>query len=126
MSVAATNYEGNYRLKEVAGDEIAAVVLPRDFDVKLEAVDGKPDEYNLYAKIGNNLSTRIKVSHGSEGPDALKLGMVRSSRMMPPQDIFKVEQALSSLLPDMNQIQLEGEELLLQGPRGKIICSKQA
>ena len=90
--------------------------------------DGKT--LSLYTKIGNNMGG-IMLLVDDETNDVkeqtIKVGPLRSTMMMPPPQIFALEQYLTKYLSTMDTLKLndDGDELVMLGS-GRIICQNVA
>jgi hypothetical protein len=129
-SMAVNNYEGLYRLSQLFDDEMGEIPLPdKEFKVKMEpdAKAGVPNSYNMGLLLGNSMGGSVIVSESDvDGKDAVKIGSLRSTMMMPPEDVFTIEMALRDTLPASTLIHLErnDELLVIEGPKGKMICTR--
>ena len=129
MAVNTTNYAGAYKLSQlfdgVAPNRLEVVLPSADFAVQLQA-DSEVDQYRLTIKLGNNMGGVVKVSQSSvDGRDAFSMdGPMFSTRMMPPPELFAVERAVSKIVPAMEQIYFDNDELVLEGPKGSMRCTK--
>lgn len=115
---AAAMYDGDYSFVEVYDESSEPVKIPDSetlpFVVRLE---GETDtEYSVYMKIGNNLGGTMKI----EG-STVTVGSMRSTMMMPAKKIYKFELKLNEMLPAMNTISISGDQLTLEGTKGKIV-----
>jgi hypothetical protein len=60
----------------------------------------------------------------------IRIGPVRSTMMMPEESVFLLEVAMTDILPEMSTIELVTNEedgtalLVLEGPKGKLVCEK--
>ncbi|CAB9510164.1 expressed unknown protein [Seminavis robusta] len=76
--------------------------------------------YMISLRIGNSLRADMKVTNNnnSGGHDTVHFGDVMSTMMMPPENIFKLEQFLTANLPKMNEIYLtdQDDKLIVEGP----------
>ena len=106
------------------------VTLPNDSTYKFH-IEEEEDEYHLRLniKIGNNLGGLITVEKGEDNnPSSTRtvlISRIRSTRMRPPESLFKLETYLTNILPKMVSMSVEGEKLVFEG-EGKIVCQLQS
>lgn len=144
-AVVETNvadYTGNYTLVSIY-DSVKAesVVIPvgandgsdskYDFYMQLnpadDAMDDDLDKYNVAIKLGNRLSTWMSVS-AADGTTIVDMGAILSTRMMPPKEVWVVESAVNSILPECTQIRFLDDmetQLELDCPSGTIEWSRR-
>jgi len=128
--MAVNNYEGLYRLSQLFDDQMGEMSLPdKEFKVKmdLDAKAAVPNIYNMGLILGNSMGALVTVSDSNEDDkDAVKIGPLRSTMMMPPEDVFKIEMALRDILPASTFIHLEQNDdmLVIEGPKGKMHCTR--
>lgn len=81
------------------------------YALKVTGVDH--DAWNLAARVGNNLGCRVERAGGG---GAVRLaGRVRSTMMMPPPDVYALEQEALRMLEGITALRREGAELVLAG-----------
>lgn len=106
----AGKYAGTYVLQEATNENNEPVHVPGHFDLVLrsEGKDGDEDgSYGMSLRIGNALRARVRISESSAGgPEAIDIGPIMSTMMMPPENLFKLEQFMSHALPEMTTIEL--------------------
>jgi hypothetical protein len=132
-------FAGSWRLAEVFDDRMASINLPEgSFLLTLQPKDDfwSSGTYDLGLALGNRLGGRMTVavpmeSDGlSPGKRNIKIGPVRSTMMMPEESVFRLEVALTDILPEMSTIELvinqqdETTLLVFEGPKGKLVCEK--
>ena len=121
-----SNYEGLYKLTSLYDTETGEVALPEK-EITVRFQPGNDHQYALGIKVGNSMGSTVTLSDSSEPDrDAVSVGPVRSTMMMPPQDQFAVEKVLSRILPAMEFLHLEnGNDLLvMEGSKGSMRCSR--
>ena len=121
-----SNYEGLYKLTSLYDSETGEVALPEK-EITVRFQPGNDHQYALGIKVGNSMGSTVTVSDSSEPDrDAVSVGPVRSTMMMPPQEQFAVEKVLSRILPAMEFLHLEnGNDLLvMDGSKGSMRCSR--
>jgi hypothetical protein len=134
IAVPNSNYEGVYRLTKVLDANMEEVPVPNgDFTVRMQP-GAQANQYNVNIKLGNLMGASATVSDltTSDGTvdnvqkDAIAISGVRSTMMMPFKELYKVEMALSTILPAAKLIHLETEDTLLviEGPKGTIQCTR--
>jgi hypothetical protein len=132
-------FAGSWKLTSVFDDEMAPIIVPEgDFRLTLEPSKDfwRSGNYDMGLKIGNRLGGRMtalvrKETDGLGGEKRnIRIGPVRSTMMMPEASVFRLEVALTDILPAAATAELviqeaEGTTLLvLEGPKGKLICEK--
>lgn len=133
-------FAGSYKLVSITDADLAPIAIPDGSDFKLTlkpAADFTTSgTYDLQLALGNRLGGRLTLTDEDEAtPDsgskqAVRIGPIRSTMMMPPPEIFKLEMALSDILPDAQTIELQpgqggsGALLVLQGAKGKLVCEQ--
>lgn len=121
-TMAVSNYEGVYRLTKVLDVDMIEIPIPEgDFTIRMKP-GNVANQYDLGIKLGNSMGTVVTVSDSDDGEkDAVAIGGVRSTMMMPPEKVFKLEVALSDMLPAATLIHLEDDNLLvIEGPKGTV------
>jgi len=121
-----SNYEGSYKLTQLYDSETGEVPIPKEFVVRFRPGPAA-NRYQVGFKIGNSMGGTVIVSESSEDSrDAVKVGPVRSTMMMPAADVYEVEKALTKMLPDMEFIRLENSDdlLVMEGPKGSMRCAR--
>jgi hypothetical protein len=130
-------FAGSWKLAEVFDDRMASINLPEgDFLFTLQPSKDfwRSGTYDMSLALGNRLGGRITVavpmeSDGlSPGKRKIRIGPVRSTMMMPEESVFRLEVAMTDILPEMSTIELKEEDgtalLVLEGPKGKLVCEK--
>jgi hypothetical protein len=128
-TMAVSNYEGVYSLTKVLDANMGEIPIPSgDFKVRMQA--GKvANQYDMGVKLGNMMGSSVTVTDSDvSNKDAVTISGMRSTMMMPPENIFKVEVALSDILPAANLIHLEDNDnlLVIEGPKGTVQCTRNA
>jgi hypothetical protein len=130
-------FQGSYKIIEVLDADMAAIIMPAgEFRLTLEATKDfwRSGNYDMHLALGNRMGGKLTVAVPQEG-DGLKaterkvrIGPVRSTMMMPPEAVFRLEMALTDSLPGMETIELHADEtppkLVLQGSKGKLVCEQ--
>jgi hypothetical protein len=114
--MASTSYTGSYRLTGVYESGNKINIPDGDFLFKMEETED-PNTFSFGIKIGNSLGSSFTVVPGTH---KISVGMVRSTMMMPPPEIFALEQTLSKILPVVDTISLCDESLILEGDEAKL------
>jgi hypothetical protein len=140
----ANKYEGSYLLSKIVDVAKGEEIFPPDGDLSIEikAVDETINTYDWSIKIGNRLSIRMVVasspplassevvsssnndSNSDKDAVSFATGMI-STRMMPPKELYRLEVALSGILPatqfmyfDLND---ESQQAItMEGPKGSV------
>ena len=123
-----SNYEGLYKLTSLYDTETGEVALPEN-EITVRFQPGLDHQYAIGIKVGNSMGSTITVSDSSEPDrDAVSVGPVRSTMMMPPQEQYAVEKALSKILPAMEFLHLErGDDMLvMEGSKGSMQCLRSS
>jgi len=138
---------GDWKLVELYDDQNQPVEIPdaspsssdRDGFVlhltKKQGDDGDDDNedgttLSLFTKIGNSMGGIILLVDDNANGDneqTIKVGPLRSTMMMPPPQIFALEQYLTKYLSTMDTLKLndDGDELVMLGS-GRIVCQNVA
>jgi hypothetical protein len=80
--------------------------------------------YDMSLALGNRLGGRITVavpmeSDGlSPGKRKIRIGPVRSTMMMPEESVFRLEVAMTDILPEMSTIELVAQRRRRNGAPG--------
>lgn len=127
ITMAVHNYEGVFHLTKVLNAKNEEVLVPEgDFKVRMQPGQ-QANQYDMNIKVGNSMGASATVSGSDDDvKDAVAIGGVRSTMMMPPKEIFEVEMALSDILPSARLIYLaENNSLLvIEGSKGTIKCTR--
>ena len=136
LGVNMTNYDGVYKISTLLQGEAPnrqEVSLPSpDFVVRFQAKnETASQQYRLMIKLGNRLMGDATISESpllAGGRDVFALdGPMVSTRMMPPPEIYAVEQAVLRVLPAFERIYFDKDDkLVLQGPTGLMRCTKSS
>lgn len=122
----AARYDGVFKLLEAWDENSLAVDIPGDFNLVLQSED--ESHYNLSLRIGNSLGARMAVETNPSGPDGVDVGPIMSTMKMPPENIFKLEQFMTSALEKATTIQLDQDKshLVFEGEgTEKIVFQKE-
>ena len=121
-------YDGIFKLSEAINGEGESVPLVNGKPFVLVVRSESPTHYAMSLRLGNSLRCDMKVSPSTDASahDRVHVGDVMSTMMMPPENIFKVEQFLTSYLPNSTDIYLsdDGDTLTLEGD-GKIVFARE-
>jgi hypothetical protein len=129
-----SGYEGTYRLYKVidTAAENGECTLPLgDFRVQIKRNE---NDYDLHIKIGNSLNGQMTIvpRTSSSGPhsgahDAVSIRRISSTRMMPPEPLYRLERALLDILPEVEDIYWNDVgQLVWEGPRGSVLCTRDS
>lgn len=132
LGVNMTNFDGVYKIYKLLEGEAPnrqEISLPSpDFVVRLQAKnETASQQYRLMIKLGNRLAGDATISESAiAGRDAFALdGPMVSTRMMPPPEIYAVEQVVLRIVPEIELIYFDKDDkLVLQGPTGLMRCTK--
>jgi META domain len=129
QTMAAQNYEGSYRLTKVIDENMGEIPIPTgDFIFRMNPSNADANQYNLGIKLGNSMGASATVSdldNENSSEDTISIRGVRSTMMMPPPEIFRIETAMSDLLPSVTTINLENDVLTLKGSKGIIEATRK-
>jgi len=122
----SAKYDGMWKFESAVDEAHAPVTIPGSFSV---VVRSESDErYALSVRVGNSMRADMRVQAGQEGAavDHVHIGDCMSTMMMPPENLFKFEQFLTTGLPKMQTITLseDGNKMILEGA-SKITLSKE-
>eukprot|EP00568_Trieres_chinensis_P011360 CAMPEP_0183301720 /NCGR_PEP_ID=MMETSP0160_2-20130417/7746_1 /TAXON_ID=2839 ORGANISM="Odontella Sinensis, Strain Grunow 1884" /NCGR_SAMPLE_ID=MMETSP0160_2 /ASSEMBLY_ACC=CAM_ASM_000250 /LENGTH=305 /DNA_ID=CAMNT_0025464391 /DNA_START=67 /DNA_END=984 /DNA_ORIENTATION=- len=107
------SYCGDWTLKKAfEGPELVEKPIPEDANIilRLSLEDG--DRYALSLKVGNKMHTTLKLSGKLDAFDTIEVGMLSSTRMLPPPELFDMESFLSTNLPNLHKM-IVGEDGIL-------------
>ena len=114
-------FDGDYLLTELFDENHVAVAIPpgREFRLHLasEAVNEDSTSYSFSIKIGNSMAASMTVT----GRHGVTFGPVIATRMMPPPELYSIEQGLFRVLPEASFIILTDGVLTLEGSKGGVI-----
>jgi META domain len=118
---------GKYSLSEVFDAKEEPVQLPVGrFDLQVAPVesDGEQTEsktirYRYNLKIGNMLGGSFELIRNTN--ELTKMGPMRSTMMMPPQELYALENKLNKMLPAVTQLDLEESKLVFKGSEGSVV-----
>lgn len=129
MTIAdKSDYTGRWQIVETYDEDLQPVELPEgSFYMELKDDDSEDDALVAFMKIGNSMRSKITFSGTSESGDAIAVGGLMSTMMMPPEPLFRFETYLSNTLPKMTTVekQTAGDttQLVFSGT-GKIVCKE--
>ena len=112
MAASCVNYAGTYKLSSAFENGSPVHIPPGNFLLQVREAD-TPNVYPFGIKIGNSLGSTFSVS--GDDDRTVAVGLMRSTMMMPPPDMFELEKALSRIMPTLTSIQLEEDHLVLEG-----------
>ena len=135
-------YDGVYqiaRLWEGAAPNRQEVVLPLEESllVRFHATNNNETDYyyqpyRIVFNLGNRLMGDATISPNEQqqsgGRDVFDMDSpMLSTRMMPPPEIYAVEQVILQVVPEMERIYFDkNEKLVLEGPTGLMRCTKSS
>eukprot|EP00531_Pseudo-nitzschia_arenysensis_P019577 CAMPEP_0116125234 /NCGR_PEP_ID=MMETSP0329-20121206/5702_1 /TAXON_ID=697910 /ORGANISM="Pseudo-nitzschia arenysensis, Strain B593" /LENGTH=142 /DNA_ID=CAMNT_0003619261 /DNA_START=117 /DNA_END=545 /DNA_ORIENTATION=- len=132
IAEAATNAVGEWKLNEVwRENEAEPLSITRDgesYIMKIYPDDEKsPGSHRFSVKVGNSLTSSIKILEEDGDQQKIEIGFVMSTRMMPrSEEKRELEGYLSDQLPNMTSMRVkdEGEELILSTESGaRMVCA---
>ena len=104
-------FVGKWKLMEAFDEEFLPFSLPEgDFVMELRADASCRGEDFLAASItiGNVMGTQIEFGASSTADgDSITIERIMSTRMMPPEHLFRLETYLSSTMPKMTSVKTE-------------------
>lgn len=117
-TMMAAKYDGVYQLQEALDENSVAVNIPGKFNLVLRS-ESDETNYEMSLRIGNALRAHVQITSNEEGggADELKIGPIMSTMMMPPEDLYRLEQYMSKSLPTMTSIEfgVDDEKLTISG-----------
>eukprot|EP00980_Cylindrotheca_fusiformis_P012188 scaffold2962_cov126-Cylindrotheca_fusiformis.AAC.4 len=127
-SLSSSPFVGEWHLVELIDAKTGNTLpLPNQImTVKLQSIS--ETELSLGIKVGNSMGSTITLVDTTTATSAeIKVGPVVSTKMMPPQELWDVEQFLTKTLETVNKMEISNQEdnLVLEGDRGSIICSNK-
>lgn len=132
IAEASTFAVGEWKLKEVWRENAAEPLsITRDgesYIMKIYPAEEKhPDSHRFSIKVGNSMSSSMKIVEEEGNKQKINIGFVMSTRMMPgSEEKRELEGYLSDQLPKMTSIRVkgEGEELVLSSESGaRMVCA---
>jgi hypothetical protein len=124
-------FVGKWKIVDALDEEFQPFVLPAgDFYMELMAAtttSGADDFLSVSIKIGNSLGTKIKFGEVTAEGDSITVDYVVSSRMMPPENLFRLETFLTNTLPKMTTAKtetLDGTTQMTLSGMGKLSFEK--
>jgi hypothetical protein len=126
LKAASMTLDGQYVLVEVYSQNKVAVLLPttQQFRLHIDTRRDASNQYDVSINIGNSMSSRMTVLEETPNrKDEMKVSFapVISTRMMPPPALFRIEQALNSILPDASVISLTSGTMKIEGSKGGLV-----
>ena len=103
-------FVGKWKLVEAFDEEFQPFALPEgDFVMELRDDDSCRGVDFLAASItiGNVMGTQIEFGASNADGDAITIERIMSTRMMPPEHLFRLETYLSSTMPKMTTVKTE-------------------
>jgi hypothetical protein len=118
-------YDGMFKLTEAYQDDHLVTIPPgKSFTMMLRSED--ESHYAISLRLGNSLRSKMSVVSSEDGKDSLHMGDVMSTMMMPPEDVFRVEQFLTSNLPKMTSIYFsDNDEKLIMEGEAKVVFTRE-
>jgi hypothetical protein len=133
--VGSSSYDGTYRLYKViesAAENVECTLPPGDFRVQIKRNE---NDHDLHIKIGNSLNGKMtivpRISSSSDlrsgAHDAVSIRRISSTRMMPPEPLYRLERALLNILPEAQVIFWNDDgRLVWEGPKGSVSCTQDS
>mmetsp|Transcript_53349 Transcript_53349/g.159749 ORF Transcript_53349/g.159749 Transcript_53349/m.159749 type:complete len:312 (-) Transcript_53349:51-986(-) len=125
-SERADAYCGDWELtKAFDGPELYERALPKDEEIILNFHQTGGKSYHLSVKVGNSMRTTVNITGELEAFDEINVGMVMSTRKMPPPELMDFERFLSSKLPEMRKMIVgENGELVMCGVTVELLAKR--
>ena len=130
MVVASTQlYGGTYRFTKIYDSTVGEVPIPSDgvYTIQIRPSSSIVNQYDIGIKVGNSMGGSATITpsgnHGIE--DQISIGGLRSTMMMPPPELYRIEVALSNLLPSSTTIQIDDDVLTINGTKGSVQAARQ-
>jgi hypothetical protein len=122
FAMAVSPFVGTWKLVETYDEDMHQVDLPGgSFSFKIKETE-ESNRLMLAIKVGNQMSAPIFLEgDGESSPQSISFKGMRSTMMMPAENLFKLETYLTNTLPKMDSMSIENEILTFNG-EGKIIC----
>lgn len=131
QAASAQSYDGLYRLTKIVDTTIGEVPIPNDgiYTIQMRPATSSDifNQYNIGIKVGNSMggSATITPTSNYDNKDEVSIGGLRSTMMMPPPELYRIEVALSDLLPSATTIKLEDDVLTIKGSKGSVQAIRQ-
>jgi heat shock protein HslJ len=131
-TVSTHHYEGLYRLTHIVDTTVGEVPIPSDgtYTIQMRPSTTGLNQYDIGIKIGNSMGGSATITPSTttnqDMEDAITIGGLRSTMMMPPPELYRIEVALSDLLPSATSIQIENDIVLtIKGSKGSVQATRQ-
>jgi META domain len=126
-------YDGLYILTSIVDLEIGSEIpIPNDSECTIRmqhSTTGDVNQYDIGVKVGNSMGGSATVTPSLESDTNNKAGIsisgLRSTMMMPPPELYRIEVALSYLLPNAETIEIKENILTIKGSRGSVQASRK-
>eukprot|EP00523_Entomoneis_sp_CCMP467_P012733 CAMPEP_0168797974 /NCGR_PEP_ID=MMETSP0725-20121227/17629_1 /TAXON_ID=265536 /ORGANISM="Amphiprora sp., Strain CCMP467" /LENGTH=129 /DNA_ID=CAMNT_0008849301 /DNA_START=75 /DNA_END=464 /DNA_ORIENTATION=- len=115
--------EGDYKLIKMEDKNGEQIPLPSDFSMHILHDEKMAlNQYRIALKIGNTLGGMLTLDAPDDTSKKMpaKIGPLMSTMMMPPPEIFHVEQCASKIVPSMQELSYSGSELIFHGTEGTL------
>jgi hypothetical protein len=122
-------YDGQYLLDQIFDETGSSVHIPSPptkhdkYTLSITSKKKSAKKYNISIHISNTIFGPMKVMTGRN----VTVGPLFSTRMMPPQKYFSLEQTLISILPESEYIHLDEASGILSfnGSMGYVMFHQQ-
>lgn len=135
------NYDGLFRFTKIVDATMGDVPIPNDdtagthqctMQIRPSTASSSStsimkNDYDIGIKIGNSMgaSATIIPATTQVTDDAITIGGLRSTMMMPPPELYRIEMALSDILPSATNIRIENDVLTIKGSKGSVQATRQ-
>ena len=126
-------YIGLYRFTKIVDTTEGEVPIPNDdgsttCTLQISTGNNNLNQYDIGIKIGNSMGGSATITPTTNQgiiDDVITIGGLRSTMMMPPPELYRIEVALSKLLPSATNIQIEDFVLTIVGSKGSVQAIRQ-
>jgi hypothetical protein len=107
------DFVGKWKIVKALDEDLQPFSLPEgDFYMLLEenSDDSGGTENNVLSasiKVGNSMGTKIVFGDSTADGDSISVGYLISTRMMPPEHLFRLETFITNTLPKMTTARKE-------------------
>jgi hypothetical protein len=103
-----SSFVGKWKIVEALDEEFQPFSLPDgDFYLELKDDDNGDNLLSASMKVGNVMRAMIAFGESTADGDSITIERVLSTRMMPPEHLFRLETFLSNSMPKMTTLKTE-------------------
>ena len=122
----ANKYIGSWKVTDFIQDD-RPLNLPNDSDLMLTLQSDDKVTYHITMKIANRfMGSLVVTGKTSDDTDSIEVGRLAGTRMMAPAPLQPLETFVTHEMPQMKEMFVVTDTLVIQGPTGQIICERNA